>query len=103
MISAYFTHQEFVSIETIPKTKRLNSVFFTEIILLSLVQSVNLLRPKMQAQGHWLYIDNAQFHNYALSLHETEELEFIKLPQPHYSPHLVLCDFFLLGYLKKEF
>jgi hypothetical protein len=31
-----------------------------------------------------------------------EELGFILVPQPPYSPDLALCDFFLFGYLKQH-
>jgi hypothetical protein len=102
VISAYFIHQGFVSIEELPKTERLNSTFFTETFLLSLVQSVSLFRPKMQAQGYWPHIENARSYNFALSLYKTEEPRFIKLLQPLYSPDLAPCDFFLFGYLKKK-
>jgi hypothetical protein len=102
MISAYFTSQGFVSIETLPEAERFNSTFFTEKILLSFVQSMSLLRPKMQAQGYSLHIDNAKSHNSALSLHKIEELKFTRLSQPTYSHDLVPCDFFLFDYLKKE-
>jgi hypothetical protein len=47
MISAYFTRQGFVSIEAFPETEQFNSVFFTEVILPNLVQSMSLLRLKM--------------------------------------------------------
>jgi hypothetical protein len=102
MISAYFIRQGFISIEALPETEWSNSALFTEIILPNLVQSVSLLRPKMQTQCYWLYIDNVKSHNSALSLSKTEELRFTRLPQPPYSPDLTPCDLFLLGYLKKE-
>jgi hypothetical protein len=79
-ISAYFTRQEFVCIEALPETKQFNSPFCTETILQNFIQFVNLLRPKMQAQGYWLHIDNVKPHNSALSLHKNEELGFTALP-----------------------
>jgi hypothetical protein len=102
MISAYFTRQGFVSIEALPETERSNYTFFTEIILASIVQSLIVSRPKMQARGYWIHIDNAKPHNSGLSLRKKEELGFTRLPQPPYSPDLAHCDFFLFGYLKKE-
>jgi hypothetical protein len=68
MISAYFTRQGFVSVETLPETERFNSTFFTETILPSIVRSVSGFRPKMQAQGYWMLISNAKSHNPAFSL-----------------------------------
>jgi hypothetical protein len=74
MISAYFTRQGFVSIEALPETERFNSTFFTETILVNIVQSLIVSRPKMQARGYWIHIDNAKSHNSGLSLRKTEEL-----------------------------
>jgi hypothetical protein len=102
MISAYFTRQGFVSIEALPETERFNSTFFTETILPSIVQSLIVSRPKMQARGYSINIDRATPHNSGLSLRKTEELGFTRLPQPSYSPDLAPCDFFFFGYLKKE-
>jgi hypothetical protein len=36
-----------------------------------------------------------------MSIAKTEELGFILVPQPPYSPDLAPCDFFLFGYLKQ--
>jgi hypothetical protein len=102
MISPYFTRQRFVSVEILPKTDQFNSTFFTETILLNIVQFVSVFRPKMRDQDYWMHIDNAKSHNSALSLQKTKELGFTLLTQPPYSPDLVSCDFFVFGYLKKE-
>jgi hypothetical protein len=79
MILAYFTRQGFISVEILPETERFNSIFFTEIILSNIVESMNVFRPKMQARCYWIYIDNARPHNSALSLQKTEELGFTRL------------------------
>jgi hypothetical protein len=63
---------------------------------------MNVFRPKIQAQGYWMHVDNAKSHNSALSLQKTEELGFTRLPPPPYPPDMALCDFFLFGALKKE-
>jgi hypothetical protein len=102
MISAYFTHQGFVSVETLPETEQFNSTFFTETNFLNIVQFLSVFRPKMQAQDYWMHIDNVKSHNSALSFQKTEELLFTRLAQPPYSHDLAPCDFFLFGYLKKE-
>jgi hypothetical protein len=102
MVLAYFARQGFVSVAILPETERFNSTFFTETILRNVIQSVSIFRPKMQVQDYWIYIDNAKSHNSALSLQKTEELGFIRLAQPPYSPDLASYDFFLFGYLKKE-
>jgi hypothetical protein len=56
----------------------------------------------MQAQGHWLHIDDAEHHNAALSFQKSEETRFTRLSQPSYSPDLAPCGLFLFRYLKKE-
>jgi hypothetical protein len=87
-ISAYFTGQESVSVEPLPKTERFNSTLFIQIILPNIVQYVSLLRPKMQTQGYWTRINNAKSQNSALSFQKIEELGFTRLAQPPYSPDL---------------
>jgi hypothetical protein len=47
-----------------------------------------------------LHLDNAKPYNSRLSIEKVEESEFIRWPQPLYSPDLTLCDFFLFGYLR---
>jgi transposase len=37
-----------------------------------------------------------------MSIEKIEELGFILVPQPPYSPDLAPCDFFLFGYLKQH-
>jgi hypothetical protein len=66
MISAYFTRQGFISVEALPETERFNSTFFVETILLNIIQFMSVFHPKMQAQGYWMHVDNAKFHNSAL-------------------------------------
>jgi hypothetical protein len=56
----------------------------------------------MQAQGHWMQIDNAKPHNSALSRQKTEELGLTRLAQRLSSLDLAHYDFFLFGYLKKN-
>jgi hypothetical protein len=96
MFSVYFIHQRFFHQNTSEK-EQFNSAFFTLTILLNIVGSVNVLRPKMQAQGDWLHIDNAKLHNAALLLQKIKETEFTRLPHSPYSSDSVPCDFFLFG------
>jgi hypothetical protein len=37
-----------------------------------------------------------------MSIEKIEELGFILVPQPPYSPDIAPCDFFLFGYLKQH-
>jgi hypothetical protein len=85
IMSAYFTRQRFTSVEPVPETKRFNSVFFGETFLLNIVQFVSVFRPKMQAQGYWMHIDNARSHNSALSFQKIEKMRFTQSVQPSYS------------------
>jgi hypothetical protein len=65
--------------------EQFNSAFFALTILRNIIRSMSMLRPKIQAQGHWLHIDNAQPHKKRLSLQKTEEAWFTRLPQLRYS------------------
>jgi hypothetical protein len=102
MVLAYFTRERCFFVEAFPQTERFNSTFFTETILLNIVQSVSVFCPKLQAQGYWMHEEDSKPHNSALSLHKTEELGLTRLAQPPYFFDLTPYDFFLFGYLKKE-
>jgi histone-lysine N-methyltransferase SETMAR len=102
MISTSFTRQGLISVETLTETERFISPFSMETNLLNIIQSVSVFCPKMQAQCYWMYLDSAKPHNSALSFQKTEELGFTRLTQPHYSPDLTPCSFFLFGYLKTQ-
>jgi histone-lysine N-methyltransferase SETMAR len=102
MLSTYFSHTGFVSVEFLPQGQNYNSHFFTEIILPSIVENLSVARPKLKATAAHLHIDNAKPHNSRLSLQKIEEYGFIRVPQPPYSPDLAPCDFFLFGYLKSQ-
>jgi hypothetical protein len=80
LFSVCFTHQGFVSFETLPKREQFNSAFSILIILLYIVGSVRVLGPKMRTQGCCLQIDNAKSHNAALSHQKPEDAAFTRLP-----------------------
>jgi histone-lysine N-methyltransferase SETMAR len=100
MLSAYFAHTGFVAIEFLPQGQKYNSHFFTEIILPGIVENLSGARPKLKATAAHPHIDNGKPHNSGMSLQKIEEYEFIRVPQPPYSPDLAPCDFFLFGYVK---
>jgi hypothetical protein len=84
------------------RDKTIIHIFFTEIILPSIVENLSVTGPKLKATATRLHIDNAKPHNSRLSLQKIEEYGFIRMPQPPYSPDLAPCDFFLFGYLKSQ-
>jgi hypothetical protein len=97
-----FSRTNFVPIEFLPQGQNYNSYFFTEIILLSIVENLSVARPKLKATAAHQHTDNAKPHNSRLSLQKIEEYGFIRVPQPLNSPDLATCDFFLFGYLKLQ-
>jgi transposase len=102
MVSPYFSHCDFVSVEFIPIEQRYNSQFFTEMVLPSIEKKLAECRPKLRTTAVHLHVDNAKPHTSKMSIQKIEELGFILVPQPRYSPDLVPCDFFLFGYLKQH-
>jgi hypothetical protein len=58
IFSIYFTREGCVSIEGLPKRERFNSTFFTFTILPNIIGSINMLHPKIWAQGDWPHIEN---------------------------------------------
>jgi hypothetical protein len=59
-------------------------------------------RPQMQIQGYELHINNAESSDAFLLLQKIEEAELTRLPQPSYFHDIILYDFFLFEYSKKE-
>jgi histone-lysine N-methyltransferase SETMAR len=101
MVSAYFSRCAFVSVEFLPMGQKYNSQFFTETVLPSIEKKLALCRPKLRITTAHLHVDNAKPHTSRMSIEKIEELGFITVPQPLYSPDLAPCDFFLFGYLKQ--
>lgn len=102
MVSAYFGHGDFVSIEFLPDGQKYNSLFFTETISPSIERKLAECRQKLQTIVAHLHIDNMRPHMFKISIEKIEELGFIKVPHSSYSPNIVPCDFFLFGYLKHK-
>jgi histone-lysine N-methyltransferase SETMAR len=102
MVSVYFSCCGFVSIEVLPMRQKYNSQFFIESVLPSIEKKHAECRPKLRRIAAHLHVDNTKPHTSRMSIERIEELGFIMLPQPPYSPDLAPCDFFLFGYLKQH-
>jgi hypothetical protein len=102
MVSAYFSSCGFVSVEFLPMGQKYNSQFFTETVLPCTEKKFVECRPKLRTTAAHIHVDNAKRHTSKMSIERIEELCFILVPQPPYSPDLALCDFFLFGYLKQH-
>jgi hypothetical protein len=59
MVSVYFSRRGLVSLEFLPDGKTLDSAFFVDEILASIVRSFALTRPKMRPRGVHLHFDDA--------------------------------------------
>jgi histone-lysine N-methyltransferase SETMAR len=102
MVSAHFSRCGFVSIEFLSIGQKYHSQFFTETVLPSSEKKVAERRPKLRTITAHIHVDNAKPHTSKMSIEKIEELGFILVPQPPYSPDLARCDFFLFDYLKHQ-
>jgi hypothetical protein len=102
MLSACFSHHGFVSIESFPPGERYDSRFFTETVLPGIEKSLSVAHPRIRAKGFHLHIDDAKLDNSESLLSKTDDMEFIRVLHPPYSPDLAQCDFCLFGYLKEK-
>jgi histone-lysine N-methyltransferase SETMAR len=102
MVSACFSRCGFVSVEFLPIAQNYNSQFFTEMVLPSIEKKRAECRPKLRTTAAHLHINNVKPHTSKMSIEKIEELGFILVPQPPYSPDLAPCDFFLFCYLKQH-
>jgi histone-lysine N-methyltransferase SETMAR len=100
MISAYFSSCGFVLVEFLPMAQKYDSHFFTETVLLSIERKLAERRPKLQTTAAHLFVDNTALYTAKMSIERIEELGFILVPNPGYSPDLAPCDFFLFGHPK---
>jgi hypothetical protein len=76
MVSAFFTREGFISVESLPDTDRFNSTIDAQTVLPSIVRFVRVFRPKMHGRCYWMHIDNAKPHNSAFSPQKIEVLGF---------------------------
>jgi histone-lysine N-methyltransferase SETMAR len=102
MVSLYFSCCAVLSVEFLPMGQKYNSQFFTETVLPSIDKKLPECHPKSPTTAAHLHVDNAKPHTSKISIEKIEELGFILVPQPPYSPNLAPCDFFLFGYLKQH-
>jgi hypothetical protein len=102
MVSAYFWRCGFVSVEFLPMAQKHNSQFFTKTVLPSIEKKPAECRPKLRTTASHHHVDKAKPHTSKMSIEKIEELGFIPVPQPPYSPNLAPGDFFLFGYLKQH-
>jgi transposase len=103
MVSAYFSHCGFVSVEFLPMGQKYNLQFSAETVLPSTDKRIGERDPNLRTTVRHLHVDNAKPHTSKMSIARIEELGFILVLQPPYSPDLAPCDFFLFGYLKQHF
>jgi histone-lysine N-methyltransferase SETMAR len=102
MVSVYFSRWGFVSVEFLPMEQKYNSQFFTETVTPRIEQKLAGCPPKLRTTTAHLRLDNAKLHAYKMFIEKIEELGFILVPQPPFSPDLAPCDFFPFGYLKQH-
>jgi hypothetical protein len=102
MVSVYFSPCRFVSVEFLAITQKYDSQFFTETVLPSIKKKLADCRPKLRTTRVDLHVDNAKPQTSKMSIEKIEELGFVLLPQPPYSPDLAPCDVFLFVYLKQH-
>jgi hypothetical protein len=102
MVSVYFSRCGSVSVEFLPMGQKYNSHFFTEMVLPNIEKKHAECRPKLRTRAAHLHVGDAKPHTSKMSIEKIEELGFILVPQPPYSPDLAPCDFFLFGYLKQH-
>jgi histone-lysine N-methyltransferase SETMAR len=101
MLSVYFPRWGFISIEFLPQGQNYNSQFFIETVLLSIELKLAERRSRLRATGAHLHMDNAKPHRSKKSIERADEMEFVFVPHPPYSPDIAPSNFFLFGYLKE--
>jgi site-specific DNA-cytosine methylase len=86
MVSVYFSGCGFVSIGFLPIGEKYTLQFFTETVPPSIQKKLAQCRPKLRTTTARLHFDNAKRPTSKMSTEKIEELGFILVAQPPYSP-----------------
>ena len=102
MISVFFSSSGFKCIQFLPSNTKYNKQYFINVILPD-ISSSSIDSSDSRKKKPWiLHFDNAKPHTAKESKIKIEQLGFIEMPHPPYSPDISPCDFWLFGKLKQE-
>ena len=82
---------------------RVNSEYFCKEILTEAIRWCENKRYHTGVSSYLFHMDNAPCHNSRQTKDFMKDHHMNRMVHPPYSPDLAPCDFFLFGYMKREF
>ena len=102
MIIVFFSFTEIHVCDFLRNGTKNNSKYMCENIWPAIDQSYRKRRPVSGAKGIFLHFDNSPIHKSQQSIEKINELGFILLEHPPYSPDIAPSDFWLFGFLDEK-
>ena len=96
MLSVFWSTSGFHLVRFSSRETSINSAFFIQC-LTDLYASL----PQTPRGKYFLHVDNAPSHRSKASRKAMQDIGFVILPHPPYSPDLAPSDFYLFGHLKR--
>jgi [histone H3]-lysine36 N-dimethyltransferase SETMAR len=101
MASVFWDYKGVVHIDWLPEKATINSDYYIQV-LTNLKENINQDRRGKWSRGVLLQHDNARPHTSVKTMAAIQQLGFILLPHPAYSPDLAPSDYWLFPELKKS-
>lgn len=102
MIFTAFSISGLVYLNALPTNSKFNSTYMCNHILPELTNKAKESVEKKTLHPLVLHFDNAKPHTAKCTIEKINELHWMKLDHPPYSPDISPNDFFLYGYVKSK-
>ena len=102
IIIVFFSFTEIHVCDFLRNGTKNNSKYMCENIWPAIDQSYRKRRPVSGAKGIFLHFDNSPIHKSQQSIEKINELGFILLEHPPYSPDIAPSDFWLFGFIDEK-
>jgi hypothetical protein len=103
MITIFFTGVRLIALQYLPRGRKYNKEYFTNIILEDIDQTCNHGHGQRRTKDMFIHMDNCRVHNCQESSCKIQRMKMTRLPHPAYSPDLSPCDFWFFGFAKTSF
>ena len=97
MLTVFWDINGILKIDYLDRGSTINGQYYSDMI-----KDVRKLRRKSRGVPLWLLHDNAPIHKSGVATSSIDDMGFVPLQHPPYSPDLAPSDFHLFRHLKKE-
>jgi hypothetical protein len=102
MLTIFFTSTKLVSLNALPSGGRFTQNYFINTVLPDLIHERGQILRRIRRADFFVRMDNSMCYNGRKVTDELENLKFVRVAHPPYSPDLSPCDFWLFGTWKQK-